>query len=340
MIEEKKYNQPKQKLIYSKDSSLNFGMKESLRESNLMGLFKSNSSLSRSIRTSASSNISNPLQSSAALILNQSNNSVFKGSSQPKIGFNFNKMKIIPEEEKLKPGKSIFDLSKSKITSDFPKNQMDIKIRNLIHDYINVDNSEYSYNIFSNLKSKKRMQHLDCEDEYEVWKTKKITDTENNVKTKVKDLKQYLDDTKNEIYSKFSMKDEELIPMAQKDIDDVINFYNGVFNIRNNNIDECVKESLDLFNKCQTEVNLRIIKLGKDLDQVGYKLEEEIKEICKDKTKYINRFTTVKSDYYTRLINEIKESEKEIKEKSSKDLEEYILRWKNIKLNYYVSELK
>ena len=61
MIEEKKYNQPKQKLIYSKDSSLNFGMKESLRESNLMGLFKSNSSLSRSIRTSASSNISNPL---------------------------------------------------------------------------------------------------------------------------------------------------------------------------------------------------------------------------------------------------------------------------------------
>ena len=340
MIEEKKYNQPKQKLIYSKDSSLNFGMKESLRESNLMGLFKSIPSLSRSIRTSASSNISNPLQSSAALILNQSNNSVFKGSSQPKIGFNFNKMKIIPEEEKLKPGKSIFDLSKSKLTSDFPKNQMDIKIRNLIHDYINVDNSEYSYNIFSNLKSKKRMQHLDCEDEYEVWKTKKITDTENNVKTKVKDLKQYLDDTKNEIYSKFSMKDEELIPMAQKDIDDVINFYNGVFNIRNNNIDECVKESLDLFNKCQTEVNLRIIKLGKDLDQVGYKLEEEIKEICEDKTKYINRFTTVKSDYYTRLINEIKETEKEIKEKSSKDLEDYILRWKNIKLNYYVSELK
>ena len=128
--------------------------------------------------------------------------------------------------------------------------------------------------------------------------------------------------------------------MAQKAIDDVINFQNGVFNIRNNNIDECVKESLDSFNKCQTEVNLRIIKLGKDLDQVGYKLEEEIKEICEDKTKYINRFTEIKSNYYTRLINEIKESEKEIKEKSSKDLEEYILRWKNIKLNYFISELK
>ena len=148
MIEERVYNQPKQKLIYSKDSSLNFGMKQSLRESNLMGLFKSNSSLSRSIRTSASSNISNPLQSSAALILNQSNNSVFKSPPQ-KLGINFSKMKIIPEEEKIKPGQNIFNLSKTKIISEVPKNQMDIKIRNIIHDYINVDNSEYSYNIFA-----------------------------------------------------------------------------------------------------------------------------------------------------------------------------------------------
>ena len=340
MLEERIYNQPKQKLIYSKDSSLNFGMKQSIKESNLLGLFKSNSSLSRSIRTSASSNISNPLQSSAALILNQSKNSHFKEPSSQKLGINFGKMKIIPEEEKIKSSNNLFDIGKKKLISEVPKNQMDIKIRNIIHDYINIDHSEYSYEIFSNLKSKKRMRHLDIEDEYEVWKTKKITDTEDTVKTKVKDLKQYLDDTKNEIYSKFTMKDEELISMVQKDIDDVIKFYNGVLGIRNNNIDECVNESLDIFNKCHTEVCLRINKLGNDLDKVGFKLEEEIKEICDDKTKYINRFTEVKSNYYTRLINEIKESEKEIKEKSSKDLEEYILRWKNIKLNYYISELK
>ena len=335
MLEERIYNKPKQKLIYSKDSSLNFGTNQSLKESNLFGLFKSNSSLSRSIRTSASSNISNPLQSSAALILNQSN----KPSSQ-KLGIDFSKMKIIPEEEKIKSGNNLFEVGKSQLISEVPKNQMDIKIRNIIHDYINIDHNEYSYNIFSNLKSKKRVQHLDIEDEYEVWKMRKITDTEDLIKTKVKDLKQYLDDTKNEIYSKFTMKDDELIPMAQKDVDDVIKFYNGVFGIRDSNIDECVNECLDTFNKCQSQVLLRINRLGIDLDKVGYKLEEEIKEICDDKTKYINRFTEVKSNYYTRLINEIKETEKQIKEKSSKDLDEYILRWKNIKLNHFISELK
>ena len=340
MLEEKIYNKPKQKLIYSKDSSLNFGLKNSIKETNLFGLFKSNSSLSRSIRTSASSNMSNPLQSSAALILSQSNSSLKKEPTQ-KLGINFNKMKIIPEEEKIKPSEDdIFNIGKNKLISEVPKNQMDIKIRNIVHDYMDIDSSEYSYNIFSNLKSKKRMQHLDLEDEYEVWKTKKITDTENAVKTKIKDLKQYLDDTRNEIYSKFTMKDEELIPMFQKDIDDVVKFYNGVFGIRDNNIDVCVTESMDLFNKCQSEVCFRISKLSLDLDKVGFKLEEEIKDICEDKTKYINRFTSVKSNYYTRLINEIKETEKEIKDKSSKDLDEYILRWKNIKLNYFITELK
>ena len=342
MLEERIYNKPKQKLIYSKDSSLNFGMKNSIKESNLLGLFKSNSSLSRSIRTSASSNMSNPLQSSAALILGQSSSSLPKEISSPKLGINFSKMKIIPEkeEEKIKFGNDLFNLGKSKVVSGVPKNQMDIKIRNIIHDYTNIDHSEYSYNIFSNLKSKKRMQHLEVEDQYEVWKTKKITDTEDLVKSKVKELKQYLNDTKNEIYSKFTMKDEELIPMIQKDIDDVIEFYNGVFVIRDNNINICVEESMKIFNKCLNEVLFRINKLGIDLDKIGFKLEEEIKEICEDKTKYINRFTEVKCDYYTRLINEIKETEKEIKEKSSKDLEEYILRWKNIKLNHYISELK
>ena len=36
MIEERTYNKPKQKLIYSKDSSLNFGMQQSGNEANLL----------------------------------------------------------------------------------------------------------------------------------------------------------------------------------------------------------------------------------------------------------------------------------------------------------------
>ena len=338
MLEERIYNKPKQKLIYSKDSSLNFGLPQAGNEQSLLGLFKSNSSLSRSIRTSASSNLSNPLKSSAALIINQSGMSLPKEQTSQRQSLLSN-IKIIPEEEeKIKfPGGN---WSAASIISEVPKNQMDIKIRNIVHDYTNIDTNDYSYNIFSNLKSKKRVEHLDFVDEYEFFKTNKVKKTEEEVKNKIAELKQHLEDTKNEIYSKFSMKDEELIPLAQSDIDDVSNFYNGVFKIRDDDINDCIKNTVDIFNNCLNEVNAKINKLGLDLDKIGYLLEEEIKDLCDDKRKYINRFTEVKSSYYSRLINEIREIEKKIKEQSSKDLDEYILRWKNIKLNHYISELK
>ena len=43
---------------------------------------------------------------------------------------------------------------------------------------------------------------------------------------------------------------------------------------------------------------------------------------------------------YNKLIKEIRDREKEIVENSQKDLVEFILRWKNVKLNNYLKELK
>ena len=69
MIAEKTYNKPKQKMVYSKDSSLNFGNQSNGSE--LFGYFKSSSALARSIRstTGASSTLGKPLQSTGAMII-------------------------------------------------------------------------------------------------------------------------------------------------------------------------------------------------------------------------------------------------------------------------------
>ena len=91
------------------------------------------------------------------------------------------------EEEKTKFPRG--NWSVQSIISETPKNQMDIKIRNIVHDYTNIDTNDYSYNIFSNLKSKKRMENLDVIDEYELWKTKKINNSEDDVKNKINELK-------------------------------------------------------------------------------------------------------------------------------------------------------
>ena len=65
---------------------------------------------------------------------------------------------------------------------------------------------------------------MDAIDEFEVWKSKTVINTENEVKKKIEELKEHLENTKNDIYSKFSMTNEELIPLVQNDVDEIVNF--------------------------------------------------------------------------------------------------------------------
>ena len=175
MIAEKTYNKPKQKMIYSKDSSLNFGNQSNA--SKMLGYFKSSSSLARSIRSTTIDSQTNgkSLQSTGAMILNQSgNNTVTNFHQQKKNLSNTNIINKPKEEEKNKTFSNGWNITS--IKAETPKNQMDIKIRNLIHNYQDIDINDYSYNILSNLKSKKRMKNLDAIEFYEIWKTKYLKD--------------------------------------------------------------------------------------------------------------------------------------------------------------------
>ena len=337
---EKTFNKPKQKMVYSKDSSLNFGNQSN--PSSMFGYFKSSSALARSIRstTGATSTIGKSLKSTGAMILEQSGRSTLSNFQMPKSNNIVNAVMNNQhfEEEKNKTFSKGWHLAS--IKAETPKNQMDIKIRNITHNYADIDVNDYTYNILSNLKSKKRMQNLDAIEFYEIWKNKYLKDVEDKVKEKIKQLQEQLDNTKNEVYSKFLMKDNELIPLKQNDIDNISNFYYGVLKERNNNINDCLNNVLEDMTNCYNTSNLKISKLADDMDKIGFLLEEEIKGTCNDKKAYIQRFYDVKKSYYSRIMNEIKDSENDLVEKSKKDLDDFILRWKNIKLNNYVKELQ
>jgi uncharacterized protein YnzC (UPF0291/DUF896 family) len=138
------------------------------------------------------------------------------------------------------------------------------------------------------------MQNLDAIEFYEIWKTKYLKEIEESVKEKIKNLKEQLDNTKNEVYSKFLMKDNELIPLTQNDIDNITNFYYGVLKDRENNINNCLKNIVDDITTCYQTSNLRINKLANEMDKIGFLLEEEIRDATNDKRLYIQRFNDVK----------------------------------------------
>ena len=335
MLSEKKslLNKPVQKLIYSKDSSYNFGGAPTGGDPSILSLFKSSSSLANSIKSTDPSS-KNHLQSTASLILNKTQskwntNSKFQNSIKPKNQINnFSKTQ------------QNFHTFTKPIRADASSNSMDIKIRNIIHDYTNIDVNDYTYGILSNLKSKKRSLNLDAIDDYEFWKKQFTSETENNVKDNINNLKDDLKNTQNEVYSKFLMKDEELVKLIQFDIDNITNFYYDVLKHRDKNIEICLKFIMKLLGDCFKKVNVKIAQLGKQLDEIGFLREEEIQKVTDDKKLYIKNLIDQKNSYYTRIINEIKDSEKELVEQSKKDLNEFILRWKNVKLNHFLDELK
>ena len=160
MMAEKTFNKPKQKMVYSKDSSLNFG--NQTNPSSLFGYFKSSSALARSIRstTEATSTIGKSLKSTGAMILNQSGRSTLSNFHKPNANLPNTIMNNRPfEEEKNKTfSKGWIIIS---IQPQNQKKKINIKIRNISHNYADIDVNEYAYNVLSNLKSKKSMQNLD-----------------------------------------------------------------------------------------------------------------------------------------------------------------------------------
>ena len=143
MATRSKYNKPIQKLIYSKDNPLSISNQSTI-DPTIIGLFKSSSSLSRSIRQQEPQK--NSLQSSGALIIN--------------------------ETQKKGP------VYKSAVSTT-NKNML---VRNIIHDYSNIDTNEITYKILNDLRTKKRNENLNLLEDYEDWKKDEVKKTEKEVK--------------------------------------------------------------------------------------------------------------------------------------------------------------
>ena len=218
------HHQPKQRLIYSQDASMNFSassMNNNNTHSDLMNLFKSSAALSRSLRNENTKTGTNAVQkdslfkSSGDLIMNNTNTArSFKGSGASSTS----KCVFAQTMPNFKPSNTSLG-SKASFKPAVSSSSRQIQIRNIIHDYTNVDVNNDTYNILSALTAHKRATNLDILDDYEVWKTNHFNDTEKHVKRVISELQCLLQNTKDEIFSKFTMQNESLIPLTQIDID-------------------------------------------------------------------------------------------------------------------------
>ena len=337
MIAEKKQQKNQnQKLIYSKESNYNFSTGENIVNTSwnpsILGIFKTSSALGKSLR----------FQNEAS---KNPNTQIKLPPIQPK---SLSQSTNIEEEEKksisnnnpIENQKTNFPNIKAKFKEEADSNNLDIKIRNIIHDYTNIDVNDYTYNILCELRSKKRQANIDFLEDYEIWKTDFWNQKESDIKNKINKLQNELNKTKDEINDEFEVDNEKLSNYVLDDINKIKNnFYNTLKN-RNSMIEKVHNENNNILNRTLKRVSNKIKELSNQLDNTGFLLEEEIADVCKNKQEYIDKLIEFKKDYYKRVINDIKEDENEIGNKLKEELIQFILRWKNVRLNKYIEELK
>lgn len=348
----KQQNKHTQKMIYNKDSNFN-----SNGDASVMGLFKSTSSLARSLQQQCTNNFreeknlnnhidenkKNSLSVSGKMIIesNLLSNSINKNHNSSN---NTNNISNISNSSILNLNvlrmDKIFNVN-NKIQSNPPRSiKNNIEIRNLTHFYDKIESHEETYELLFLLKSDKRMRHLDRLDEFENLKINFLNSLEDKIKRKFDVLQAKLKNSKLEIDNQLNKTDDELISLILRDVDYLQIIHKNILNGRQDDINNSKKIVEQFSQDSLVTIDNYIKQLKKDLIDIGFMLDIEIDHIClekkNDKEKY---FMTKNIDCDTKF-DLIITDELAIVEDSKINLDNFILRWKNVKLKRHVQDLK
>lgn len=373
-----------QKMVYNKDSNL-----YSNGDASIIGLFKSTSSLARSLRQqSAASNMGketfqdeekkfnsnsnnlnmnignnynqnnhkqkNSFSTSAKLIMdsnfnnnnknmnnNNNNNSLMSnntslisnpGNNSSFLNINFNHEKINGE---------IMRDSINKVQSNPPKTMRNnIEIRNLTHFYDKIESHQETYDLLFYLKSDKRMRHLDRLDDFEVLKINFLNSLEDKIKRKFDMLHAKLKNSKTEMENQINKTDDELINLVLRDIEYMQIIHKNILNARDDDIANSAKIVEQYNQDSIITIDNYIKQLKKDLYDIGFVLDTEIEEICREKALEKQKYFESKKQECKILFDQIKADEQFLVDACKKNLQIFILRWKNVKLKRFIKDLK
>jgi len=188
------------------------------------------------------------------------------------------------------------------------------------------------------LKEEKRANHLDTLDEFMVWRTNFYLTTDEKVERNLEKLTNLLNQSKNEMNEQFEKPDNIVVKYVMEDVKRVENKYKEIFKKRKLDIDN-IKNMVNNFEdeRLFTSQNY-IIKLKKDLNEIGYILDYEVEELFKEKIEELNKLNESKKLNLNNFFNDLEKSEKLLFEEADVNFGLFVKRWKNIKLNFFLKE--
>jgi hypothetical protein len=359
-----------QKMIYNKDSNLN-----SNGDASIIGLFKSTSSLSRSLRqqnnqkneggnqnfnknmnlyTESTNKYKSSLSASGKMIMESNQNAnINSNQMQNQEKKSNNNQSINLNNSNLNNSSSLLNLNFNniiekdalmninKVQSNPPKQMRNnIEIRNLTHFYDKIETHQETYDLLFLLKSDKRMRHLDRLDDYHIIKSNFLNALDDKINRKFDVLQSKLKNSKKDLENQLNKTDDELIAMFLRDIDYLQLIQRNILNGRQDDITNAIKTVQEFNQDSVITIDNYILQLKKDLIDIGFMLDVEIDEICLERRIEKEKYFEKKKEDCLVNFQLIQNDEINLVEESKKNLTQFILRWKNVKLKRHVKELK
>lgn len=213
-------------------------------------------------------------------------------------------------------------------------------VRNLKHDYLNVESNENSYNIQRIKRLNQRAFHFDKLEEYEYWRELSLKELKNKYNLQINQCEDNIKSTRMNFLIEYELSKEILEEMELKDIKEIEDRLNKEISKRQLEIkdskkitDNYIKEANLTFGKYHTNLKEKLI-------DNGYLLSEEIEVMIDKKITEINEIITNSNSEIEEKYEKISNFDEKVQKELILNLRIFIKKWKNVKLNKFLLLLK
>ncbi len=194
--------------------------------------------------------------------------------------------------------------------------------------------------MFRILKEDKRANHLDTLDSFDVWKENYFNQMDEKSTRNLEKLRRELLNTKSHMNEQFEKPDNILVKYNYQDIDEVESAYIKIFENRKIEIAFTRKQINSIEKERKRVSETYISNLKKNLNDIGYILIGEVEDLINEKKKNFKEFHERKTKENQQCFEELESSESVLFEEAKVNFENFVNRWKDIKLNKFLDETK
>lgn len=213
-------------------------------------------------------------------------------------------------------------------------------VRNLVHDYLNIESNESTYNILKNKKLEKRAFHLDNLEDYDTWRNLYLKVLNEKLIKQSDNCENQIVSTRRNFIAKLELPESNIRELVLVDIRKIEEVLEMDISNRRENISNSESHCKSHISEARWSVKHYVQNLQMRLTENGYMLEDQIVELIKKLDDDFIKYIVEREEQNNVRYKSIYSLETKVNDELRLNFKIFEKKWKNIKLNWFMNELE